>query len=146
VIWWHTTTSCINFSTSVDLGNPADDMFDDPLIKLMQDVGRDRMIDVDIRQIFPEWVNDRFNASTFACLEKASGVIIEGIQCLKDKLQFSKSCRRVMDICPQLVMGYGTDRTFPSKSGSCQNLFRIIAHKTSKEGMDPISDPISCCH
>ena len=58
VIWWHLTTPHINLKRSQGLSNPRNQVLDDALIELMEDVGGDGLIDVDIRQILPEQLND----------------------------------------------------------------------------------------
>ena len=101
---------------------------------------------MNIRQILPERVDSRFNASTLARLKEASRIFIEGIQSLKYEFQLAEPRGCVAIICPQSVMGYRTYWTFSCESSSCQDLLRIITCKACKERVAAICESISRCH
>ena len=49
VIWWHSTTPCVNLERSQGLSNPRNQVFDDALMELIEDVRGDGPVNVDIR-------------------------------------------------------------------------------------------------
>ena len=49
VIWWQPSTSRINFERAENLNNPANQVFKDALVELVENIRCDRAIDVDIR-------------------------------------------------------------------------------------------------
>ena len=48
VIWWQPSTSRINFERAENLDNPANQVFKDALVELVENIRCDRAIDVDI--------------------------------------------------------------------------------------------------
>lgn len=69
----------INFCCTKSRDEPTHKVLDDTLEELMEDVRCDRPVDIDIREILPEWSNNWFDTSRGTCLKKASWVIVKGI-------------------------------------------------------------------
>ena len=61
-------------------------MFEQPLIQLMQDVGRDRAVDVDIGKVFPENTLDRLDSCISTCLGEFGSPFIDGVESFCDFL------------------------------------------------------------
>jgi len=61
-------------------------MFEQPLIQLMQDVGHDRAVDVDIGKVFPENALDRLDSGISACFGEFSSPFIDGVESFNDFL------------------------------------------------------------
>ena len=52
-------------------------MLKDSLIELMEDVGCDRAIDVDIGEVLPKRIDNQLNTSFGTSLQKISRIVIE---------------------------------------------------------------------
>ena len=50
-------TACVNLRRTVGLFEPRDDVFDNPLMELVEDVGVDRPEDIDAWKVFPVGVD-----------------------------------------------------------------------------------------
>ena len=59
---WHTAKSCVYFFLSCDLKTPVDKMvFEDPFVKLMEDIGGKTCKYVGMWKVRPEWMKHRSN-------------------------------------------------------------------------------------
>jgi hypothetical protein len=70
MIEWKATTSGINFKGPKYLKKPIDKMFKKTLIELVEGIGSNQVINVQVRKIFPERRDDRLYARFFACANK----------------------------------------------------------------------------
>jgi hypothetical protein len=62
VVWRETSATSIDLVVSIGSFDPVKQIFEDTLIKLMEDVGRYRAVDVYKREITPKWLSHGLDA------------------------------------------------------------------------------------
>jgi hypothetical protein len=87
-------------------------MFEKALIQLMENIGRDRAVDVDKRQIFPEHALNRFDSCISTCLGEFSSSFINGIKSIDDFLGVARL--EITLPLANLITWGRTDGTIPS--------------------------------
>ena len=80
VIRQQMAASSINLCISTYSPNPRNEMFEKTLIQLIKDIGCDRVVDVDERQIFSEHTLNRFDSCISRCLGEFSSTFINGVE------------------------------------------------------------------
>ena len=72
MVWGKTSATGIDLVGSVGSFDPVEQILQDTLIKLVEDVGGYRAVNMNEREITPEWVKHRLNAQPQAQLDKES--------------------------------------------------------------------------
>ena len=126
VIWGQVKAPSIDLCISAYSPNPPNEMFQQPLIQLMQDVGCDRAVDVEVVKVFPENTLDRLNSCFSACLREFSSPFIDGIESFSNFLGIV----RLVNTFPiaYLILWRRTDGTSTSLHQQDKDLFWIIPH------------------
>lgn len=86
----------------------------------MQDIGCNRPIYVNIRELLPKRVYNGLDTCIGTSLKKAAGVDIKGIECFQDAIQVTEPwCWVITVVLSELIAGYGAGRTFTSFGTRC---------------------------
>ena len=86
VVRGETTAPSIDLCISTCSPNPCNEVFEKTLIQLVEDIGHDRVVDVDKRKIFPKNTLNRFDSCISACLGEFSSSFINGVESFDDFL------------------------------------------------------------
>lgn len=78
------SAASVDFCLPNSLANPFDDMFENPLIKLMENIGCDRLVYVEKRQVLPKRSLDRFDVNVFARFSKLGRPSSYLVECIED--------------------------------------------------------------
>ena len=70
MVWQKTFAPRVNLASTINGGDPGENMFDNALVYLMKDVGCDGSVDINVGKLLPEWVNDRFNVIVITIFSK----------------------------------------------------------------------------
>lgn len=90
MIWRKTTTPSIDLSIAHCRANPGNNMFQNPLIKLMKNIGRDGVVDINEGQVLPEWLLNGLDSSGGACTGEGQWSFTYFLQCFDDRLAISR--------------------------------------------------------
>ena len=72
MVWGKTSATGIDLIGPVGSFDPVEQIFEDALIKLVEDVGGYRAVDMNERETMPKWMRHRLNAQLQAELDKES--------------------------------------------------------------------------
>ena len=106
-------TSSIDFCCAINANDPAKDVFNHPLIQLMQKIGCDGAVDVNVWQLFPEGVDNGFNAFILTGLGKFFRIRSNRFKRMQDSCKVSKpQLGRCITKLIALRLALGTPKKF----------------------------------
>lgn len=133
----------VDLLCAVDVLQPRDQVFDDALVQLVEDIWRDRLIDVRVRIVGPKSQETRLYARRLAGLDvclRVFALIGESKNRRRGPGVVEGRARYVRSeiYCRQFPL-----RTKPRLHACNQNLLWVVAHKRGKYGVAPPLNAIS---
>ena len=130
---------------------PVEKMFDDALVELMENVGRDGKEDVRVRQVFPKRMEKRLDTCCATCFCESARTVVDGGQGVEDVLEVTDGSRWLWR-GTNFVARDSALWTLPSLAASHKDLLWVVTNIWAKTVDDTSvvsitkADYIRCCH